>query len=125
MKAVDFRKGEGLLPAIVQDAATGEVLMLAYMNEAALKQTAQTGRACFFSRSRKKLWVKGETSGHTQHVKQILIDCDGDTILIKVEQAGGAACHTGYRSCFHRTLQGDTADTAGGRVFDPKEVYGE
>ncbi len=125
MNAVDFDTGQGLLPAIVQDATTGEVLMLAYMNAEALKRTAETQRACFFSRSRNQLWVKGETSGHTQHVKEILIDCDGDTILLKVAQAGGAACHTGYRSCFHRTLQGDVADTAGERVFDPKEVYGE
>jgi phosphoribosyl-AMP cyclohydrolase len=125
MKPVDFDKGKGLLPAIVQDAATGEVLMLAYMNEEALKQTTETRRACFFSRSRNQLWVKGETSGHTQRVKEILIDCDGDTILLKVEQAGGAACHTGYRSCFYRTLHGNIAETAGGRVFDPKEVYGE
>ncbi len=125
MNAVDFKKGQGLLPAIVQDAATGEVLMLAYMNAEALKQTAETKRACFFSRSRKQLWVKGETSGHTQQVKEILIDCDGDSILLRVEQIGGAACHTGYRSCFHRTLQGDIAERAGRRVFDPKEVYGE
>jgi len=95
---------EGLIPAIVQDASNGQVLMLAYMNRESLKKTLQTGQTCFFSRSRKKLWVKGETSGHTQKVKQILIDCDNDTLLIQVEQKG-VACHTGSYSCFYRDIE--------------------
>jgi len=125
MDLVDFKKGNGLAPAIVQDAATGEVLMLGYMNEASLKKTLETKRACFFSRSRQKLWVKGETSGHVQRVKEILIDCDRDTILLKVEQVGGATCHTGYRSCFYRRIEEDGLRVFGEKVFDPKEVYGE
>jgi len=91
----------GLIPAIIQDVENGEVLMVAYMNLEALEKTIETGRTCFFSRSRKKLWLKGETSGHFQRVKEIRIDCDGDAILIKVHQKVGA-CHTGYRSCFYR-----------------------
>ncbi|MFW6134761.1 MAG: bifunctional phosphoribosyl-AMP cyclohydrolase/phosphoribosyl-ATP diphosphatase HisIE [Elusimicrobiota bacterium] len=97
---------EGLIPAIIQDASNGQVLMLAYMNRESLKKTLQTGQTCFFSRSRKKLWVKGETSGNTQKVKQILIDCDNDTLLIQVEQKG-VACHTGSHSCFYRDIEGE------------------
>jgi phosphoribosyl-AMP cyclohydrolase len=122
---IDFSKGDGLAPAIIQDAETGDVLMLGYMSEASLKKTVETGKACFFSRSRQQLWVKGETSGHIQKVKEIFVDCDRDTILVKVEQVGGAACHTGYRSCFYQRLEDDELKTVGERVFDPKEVYGE
>jgi len=108
-----------LIPAIAQDWATGEVLMLAYMNQEALDKTRETGKAHYWSRSRKKLWLKGESSGHVQLVKEILVDCDEDAVLLKVEQKGGA-CHTGYRSCFYRTLEGVVV---GVKVFDPQEVY--
>jgi phosphoribosyl-AMP cyclohydrolase len=110
-----------LRPAIVQDYETGEVLMLAYMNDEALRLTRVTGKAHYWSRSRGKLWKKGERSGHEQLVKAIFIDCDEDTILLKVEQIGGA-CHTGYRSCFYRTIDGEVV---GEKVFDPDEAYGK
>jgi phosphoribosyl-AMP cyclohydrolase len=119
----DFSKGDGLLPAIAQDAATGEVLMLAYMNRESYDETLQTGRAVYFSRSRNKLWRKGEESGHVQHVKGIYLDCDTDTILLKVEQVGGAACHEGYSSCFFRQVTPEGLKVIGNRVFDPKQVY--
>jgi len=125
MKLVDFTKGSGLIPAIAQDAESGEVLMLAYMNEASFQKTVKTGQACYYSRSRQKLWTKGETSGHVQKVKEIFVDCDRDTILLQVEQIGGAACHTGYRSCFYQKVDKDKLTPVGERVFDPKEVYGE
>ena len=125
MKLVDFEKGKGLIPAIAQDAESGEVLMMAYMNEASFRKTLETGKACYFSRSRQKLWTKGETSGHVQKVREIFIDCDRDTILLRVEQVGGAACHTGYRSCFYRKVEQNQLIPVGERVFDPKEVYGE
>lgn len=112
---------ERLRPAIVQDYRTGEVLMLAYMNDEALRLTRETGRAHYWSRSRGKLWRKGEESGHEQLVKAIFIDCDEDTILLKVEQRGGA-CHTGYRSCFYRTIEGTIV---GEKVFEPEEAYGK
>lgn len=102
----DFQKGNGLVPAIVQDVHTNQVLMLAYMNEESFRKTLDTSLATYFSRSRNELWCKGETSGHYQHVKEILIDCDEDTILLKVEQ-DGAACHTGHYSCFYRTIEGE------------------
>ena len=102
MYKLQFKKTDGLIPAIVQDHNTGEVLMLAYMNQEAWDATVSTGNATYFSRSRQKLWVKGETSGHLQRVKEIRIDCDDDTVLLKIEQIGGAACHTGHRSCFHK-----------------------
>jgi len=121
---IDFARGEGLIPAIVQDWKTGEVLMVAYMNAKSWAQTQETGRACFWSRSRKKLWLKGETSGHVQMVKEAYIDCDNDALLLKVEQIGGAACHTGYRSCFYRRVARGKTEAVGERVFDPKEVYG-
>ena len=114
---------QGLIPAIVQDADTGEVLMMAWMNEEAYNETLQTGRAVYFSRSRNKLWRKGEESGNVQMVKEIFIDCDKDTLLIKVEQIGGAACHEGYKSCFFRQITPDGVKVIGDRVFDPKEVY--
>src|SRR3954452_4988373 len=102
---LDFTKAGGLVPAIAQDADTGEVLMLAWMNRDAFEETVRTRRAVYFSRSRNKLWRKGEESGHIQEVKDIFIDCDADTVLLKVRQVGGAACHEGYRSCFFRRLQ--------------------
>ncbi|MHC1610775.1 MAG: phosphoribosyl-AMP cyclohydrolase [Candidatus Methanospirareceae archaeon] len=113
--------GKELRPVIVQDYETGEVLMLAYMDDEALRLTRETGKAHYWSRSRGRLWKKGESSGHEQLVKDILIDCDEDTILIKVEQIGGA-CHTGYRSCFYRRIDGKIV---GEKVFDPEEVYGK
>ena len=106
MLEVDFEKGGGLVPVIVQDVKTKEVLMLAYMNEESLKMTIETGLATYFSRSRNSLWVKGKTSGHYQYVKDIRIDCDEDTILLVVEQEG-AACHTGHYSCFYRNMEGE------------------
>ncbi len=119
----DFSKGDGLLPAIAQDAETGEVLMLAYMNEESYAQTLKTGHAVYFSRSRGKLWRKGEESGNVQKVQEIRLDCDADTILLKVEQIGGAACHLGYRSCFFRKVTPEGLQIEGERVFDPDEVY--
>ena len=104
MIQVDFKKGNGLVPVIVQDVHTLEVLMLAYMNEASLQKTLETKLATYWSRSRNELWTKGETSGHYQYVKEILIDCDQDTLLLKVEQEG-AACHTGHKTCFYRNLE--------------------
>ncbi len=121
----DFTRGNGLLPAIAQDAETGDVLMLAYMNRESYEETLRTGRAVYYSRSRKKLWRKGEESGNVQHVKAVLVDCDLDTILLKVEQVGGAACHEGYRSCFYRQVTPEGLAVAGQRVFDPKDVYGK
>jgi phosphoribosyl-AMP cyclohydrolase len=120
----DFSKGDGLLPAIAQDAASGEVLMLAYMNAESYAETLATGRAVYYSRSRRKLWRKGEESGNVQLVQEIYIDCDADTILLKVEQVGGAACHEGFPSCFFRQVSPEQK-VVGTRVFDPKEVYGK
>jgi len=119
----DFEKCNGLLPVIAQCDATGDVLMMAYMNEEAYEETLKTGRAVYYSRSRNKLWRKGEESGNVQTVKAIFIDCDGDTLLIRVEQIGGAACHEGYKSCFFRRITPDGVKILGERVFDPKEVY--
>lgn len=120
----DFKKCGGLVPAIAQDAKTGMVLMLAYMNEEAWEKTLESGEAHYYSRSRNTLWHKGGTSGNTQKVKEIMLDCDLDTVLMKVEQIGGAACHNGYESCFYRARQGDGAfDICCKQVFDPKEVY--
>ena len=123
MIKLDIKKTGGLIPAIVQDAATGEILMLAYMNQQAFEATLSTGKATYYSRSRQKLWVKGETSGNVQLVKEIRIDCDDDTILLKVEQLGRAACHTGHRSCFHKKVENDSILITGEPLFDPKEVY--
>ncbi|MBQ7739512.1 MAG: phosphoribosyl-AMP cyclohydrolase [Desulfovibrionaceae bacterium] len=119
----DFHKG--LLPAIAQDAQTLEVLMLAYMNEEAWQKTLATGEAHYFSRSRQKLWHKGESSGHVQKVKSIKLDCDNDAILLLVEQIGDAACHTGRRSCFFRQLTDGQISYCSPTIFDPKEVYGK
>jgi len=120
---IDFGKQNGLVPAIAQDWETGEILMLAYMNREAFEETLNTGRACYYSRSRSKLWRKGEESGNVQKVREVRIDCDRDTIVIKVEQVGGAACHTGYRSCFYRKIENGGLVEDGEKVFDPKEVY--
>ena len=120
----DFTKSE-IIPVIAQDDETGDVLMLAYMNWAAYEETLRTGQACYYSRSRQKLWRKGEQSGHVQHVKAIYFDCDADTLLIKVHQLGGAACHEGYRSCFFRRVDPQTGsvEVIGQRIFDPAAVY--
>jgi len=120
---IDFDKLGGMVPVIAQDDATGEVLMLAYMNREAFDETRRTGRVCYFSRSRNKLWRKGEESGHVQEVRGIYFDCDADTLLIKVHQIGGAACHEGYKSCFFRRIDGEQVTVVGERVFDPKQVY--
>jgi phosphoribosyl-AMP cyclohydrolase len=125
MPVLDFEKMGGLIPAIAQDVKTGEVLMLAYMNQAAWEETLKTGRATYYSRTRATLWVKGLTSGHIQHVKEIRVDCDNDTVLLKVEQVGGAACHTGYASCFFKRFEDGALVSVGQPVFDPKEVYKE
>ncbi|MDP2643839.1 MAG: phosphoribosyl-AMP cyclohydrolase [Desulfobacterales bacterium] len=120
---LDFKKTGGLIPAIVQDYQTGEVLMLAYMNEPAFHATLSTGNATYYSRSRQELWIKGGTSGNFQHVKEIRIDCDHDTVLLKVKQIGGAACHTGYRSCFHKIVKDASLQILDKPVFNPEEVY--
>ncbi len=121
----DFSRGDGLLPAIAQDAESGTVLMLAYMNEESYAETVASGRAVYYSRSRQKLWRKGEESGNVQKVHAIYVDCDRDTILLKVEQIGGAACHVGYQSCFYRRVTPEGLVVEGERVFDPDEVYGK
>ena len=120
----DFSKSD-LIPVIAQDESTGDVLMLAYMNDEAYAETLKTGRVCYYSRSRDRLWRKGEESGNVQEVKAIYFDCDADTLLVKVNQIGGAACHEGYRSCFFRRVvpNSDQPDIVGERVFDPKQVY--
>jgi phosphoribosyl-AMP cyclohydrolase len=121
----DFKKCGGLIPAIAQDAETGEVLMLAFMNQEAWEETLKTGKATYWSRTRQELWIKGQSSGHLQIVKEIRVDCDADTVLLKVEQLGGAACHTGHRSCFHKKVENGSVRIIGEPVFDPKEVYGK
>lgn len=124
MIKLDFSKSEdGLIPAIAQDYETGEVLMLAYINEESWAKTLETGNATYWTRSRQKLWMKGESSGNVQKIKEILVDCDDDTVVFKIEQLGGAACHTGHRTCFFRKLEGDELKVQGKPVFDPKEVY--
>ncbi len=119
----DFKKSGGLVPVIVQDFKTHEVLMLAYMNREAWRKTLETGKATYWSRSRNTLWVKGETSGHFQLIKEIRIDCDDDTVLFIVEQLGEAACHTGYRSCFYRRVKGDGEEIVGKQVKKPEDIY--
>ena len=123
MSLLDFSKGDGLIPAIAQDYQTGEVLMLAYINEESWNETLKTGNATYWTRSRQKLWRKGEESGNVQKVKEILVDCDADTVIFKIDQIGGAACHKGYRSCFFRKLENGELKAQGERVFDPAEVY--
>lgn len=121
----DFSRSE-LIPAIAQDAETGDVLMMAWMNSESYTETLKTGRVCYYSRSRKKLWRKGEESGNVQELKALYFDCDADTLLLKVHQIGGAACHEGFRSCFFRRVDPVTqaVTVEGTRVFDPKAVYG-
>lgn len=120
----DFSKSP-LIPVIAQDDATGDVLMLAYMNAEAYAETLKTGRVCYYSRSRQKLWRKGEESGNVQELRSLFYDCDADTLLVKVHQIGGAACHEGYKSCFFRQIHPETGavTVVGERVFDPKAVY--
>lgn len=118
MIEVDF--GDGLVPAVAQSTEDGEVLMLAYVDREALDRTLETGEAHYYSRSRDEIWHKGESSGHTQEVEEVRVDCDADSLLYLVKQEGGA-CHTGHRSCFYRTVEGEKV---GERVFDPDEVYG-
>ena len=124
MSGPNFEKAE-LIPVIAQDDASGDVLMLAYMNQEAYEETLKTGRVVYYSRSRQKLWRKGEESGNVQELQSIFYDCDADTLLVKVNQIGGAACHEGYRSCFFRKIDPATGDVevVGDRVFDPAEVY--
>ncbi|RLB85094.1 MAG: phosphoribosyl-AMP cyclohydrolase [Deltaproteobacteria bacterium] len=123
MITLDFKKMGGLLPAIVQDYKTGEVLMLAFMDQDAWESTLDTGKATYYSRTRQRLWIKGKTSGNMQLVKEIRIDCDDDTVLLKVEQVGGAACHMGYRSCFFKKVEDGAIRIMGEPVFNPEEVY--
>lgn len=120
---IDFDKAGGLIPAIAQDADSGVVLMLAWMNREAYEETVRTRRAVYFSRSRNRLWRKGEESGNVQEVRDIYLDCDADTILLKVHQIGGAACHEGYQSCFFRRVEGESLQVVGQPLFDPKQVY--
>ena len=122
MVKLNFEKMNGLIPVIAQDFESGEVLMLAFMNQEAWDKTLETGRACYYSRSRNKLWLKGEQSGNVQNVKEIYVDCDEDTLILKVEQVGGAACHTGYKSCVYRKLNGELK-IIGEKIFDPEKVY--
>jgi len=121
----DFEKGGGIIPVVAQDADSGEVLMLAYMNEEAYRETLRTGRVCYYSRSRDRLWRKGEESGNVQQLCGVFIDCDIDTILVKVHQVGDAACHEGYKSCFFRQITPEGLRVVAQRVFDPDEVYGK
>src|SRR5262252_7456007 len=121
---LDFTKLDGLLPAVVQDASTGRVLMVGFMNDEAFRKTLETGCAVFFSRSRNKLWLKGETSGHRLVVKEISTDCDQDAVLLKVEAQGPGVCHEGYESCFFRRLEGGEWKVSEARTYDPASVYG-
>ncbi len=124
MVQLDFDKSPGgLLPAIAQDYTSGEILMLAYINKESWNKTLETGKAHYWSRSRNTIWLKGESSGHVQLVKEIRVDCDLDTVVLKVEQLGGAACHKGYRSCFFRIVDGEETLIDSERVFDPDKVY--
>ena len=121
----DFSGPDGLITAVAQDAETGQVLMVAHMNRAAWEETLASGRAVYFSRSRGRLWRKGEQSGHVQQVRSVRVDCDGDAVLLTVHQTGGAACHEGYASCFFREQTPAGLKTIAERVFDPNEVYGK
>ena len=121
----DFSRPDGLVTAVAQDASTGEVLMVAHMNRAAFEETLASGKAVYFSRSRGKLWRKGEESGNFQRVQKMYVDCDGDVVLLKVEQIGGGACHEGYRSCFFRQVTPEGLKIVAERLFDPNQVYGK
>ncbi len=123
MIKLDFKKSNGLIPAIIQDYKSGEVLMLGFISPESWEKSLDDGEVVYFSRTRERLWKKGETSGHVQKIKEIYVDCDSDAILIKVDQIGGAACHTGHRSCFYRRVSGDKLIEEGDLIFDPKEVY--
>jgi phosphoribosyl-AMP cyclohydrolase len=124
MIQLDFSKGNGLLPAIAQDHHSGRILMLAYINKSSWEKTLETREAHYWSRSRQELWHKGGTSGHVQKIKEIYVDCDQDTVVFKVEQIGGAACHTGYESCFFQKVDSNgDATVVGEKIFDPRKVY--
>lgn len=125
MQQPDFEKRGGLLTVVTQDADTGEVLMLAYMNREAWEKTLATGTAHYWSTSRNELWLKGETSGHVQDVKEVRVDCDADAVLLKVHQRGGAACHKGYKSCFFRTVDASGWRVVAEPVVDPETLYGK
>ena len=120
---VDFEKGGGLVTAIAQDDATGEILMVAYMNAESLRRTLERGEVVYWSRSRGKFWHKGEESGNVQKLKGLYVDCDGDALVLRVEQVGGAACHTGKRNCFFRRIDRGSVEDVGVQVFDPAAVY--
>lgn len=122
---IDFQKSGGLVPAIIQDERTGDVLMLGFMNTTALAETQRTGEVVFFSRSRNKLWKKGESSGHLLKVREVRVDCDADALLVRVEPVGPGVCHEGYRSCFFRSMETDgKTKIIAERTFDPKKIYG-
>ncbi len=125
MVEINFKKMNDMVPVIVQDYTTGVVLMMAYMNPLAYQKTIETGKMHYWSRSRNKLWFKGEESGNVQILKELYVDCDEDTILVKVDQIGGAACHEGFQSCFFRKWDGKDYIEQGFRIFDPKKVYGK
>lgn len=125
MIELDFTKLDGLVPAVAQDYKTGEILMVAFMNKEAFELTLQTGIVHYWSRSRKQLWKKGESSGNVQEVKEIRIDCDNDCVLLKINQIGDAACHTGYRSCFYRVVEDGTLKVDGVKIFNPEDKYGD
>ncbi|MGO9410062.1 MAG: phosphoribosyl-AMP cyclohydrolase [Spirochaetia bacterium] len=125
MVELDFTKLDGLVPAVAQDWQTGEVLMVAFMNKESWELTQKTGIMHYWSRSRSKLWKKGESSGNVQEVKELRIDCDSDCVLARVRQVGDAACHTGYRSCFFRVVEKGVERVDGVKVFNPEDVYGE
>lgn len=125
MIELDFTKLDGLVPAVAQDYKTGEILMVAFMNKEAFELTLKTGIVHYWSRSRKQLWKKGESSGNVQEVKEIRIDCDNDCVLLKINQIGDAACHTGYRSCFYRVVESGDLKVDGVKIFNPEDKYGD
>ncbi len=120
---LNFDKAGGLIPAIAQDHETGEILMLAYISPESWQRSLETGQVHYWSRSRREIWHKGGTSGHVQKIREIRVDCDGDAVIFKIEQVGGAACHTGHRSCFHHRVGNGGLEIVGEKVFDPLEVY--